>query len=102
MPSLAPTRTGLRSGGDYNPEQWPRRTWREDVELMQRARVDLVSVGAQGSYLFVLNHTDQPASVPVTGSDLVTGNEVRGQVSVAGGGVAVVRATGAAACVSPP
>ena len=37
--------TGLLFGGDYNPEQWPRETWREDVDLMRRAGVNLVTVG---------------------------------------------------------
>ncbi|MEU7957382.1 beta-galactosidase [Micromonospora humida] len=32
-------------GGDYNPEQWPAATWREDVALMRRARINLVTVG---------------------------------------------------------
>ncbi len=32
-------------GGDYNPEQWPARVWAEDVALMRRARVNLVTVG---------------------------------------------------------
>jgi beta-galactosidase len=32
-------------GGDYNPEQWPEATWREDVRLMREAGVSLVSVG---------------------------------------------------------
>ncbi|MEL5991032.1 beta-galactosidase [Microbacterium phosphatis] len=36
---------GILFGGDYNPEQWPREVWREDVELMQRAGVNLVTVG---------------------------------------------------------
>lgn len=36
---------GLCYGGDYNPEQWPEDVWREDVELMRRAGVNLVSVG---------------------------------------------------------
>ncbi len=41
-----PTRTvGLAFGGDYNPEQWPEDMWREDVELMREAGVNLVSVG---------------------------------------------------------
>ncbi len=35
----------LRYGGDYNPEQWPERVWREDAALMRRARVNLVTVG---------------------------------------------------------
>jgi beta-galactosidase len=32
-------------GGDYNPEQWPEETWREDVRLMQEAGVNLVTLG---------------------------------------------------------
>jgi beta-galactosidase len=32
-------------GGDYNPEQWPREIWREDVALMRDAGVNLVTVG---------------------------------------------------------
>ncbi|WP_444662664.1 beta-galactosidase [Cellulomonas sp. CW35] len=53
----APTRRGLASltdrpggrrllyGADYNPEQWSRATWREDVALMRDAHVSLVTVG---------------------------------------------------------
>jgi beta-galactosidase len=47
----APSRTafprvqGLAYGGDYNPEQWSRDTWRDDVRLMREAGVNLVSVG---------------------------------------------------------
>ncbi|MFG1845346.1 beta-galactosidase [Micromonospora carbonacea] len=36
---------GIYYGADYNPEQWPEQTWAEDVELMRRAGVNLVSVG---------------------------------------------------------
>ena len=36
---------GIRYGGDYNPEQWPRATWDEDVALMREAGVNFVSVG---------------------------------------------------------
>ncbi|MEV8347762.1 beta-galactosidase [Streptomyces niveus] len=32
-------------GADYNPEQWPREVWKEDVRLMREAGVNLVSVG---------------------------------------------------------
>ncbi|WP_051367046.1 beta-galactosidase [Hamadaea tsunoensis] len=32
-------------GADYNPEQWPREVWLEDVRLMREADVDVVSVG---------------------------------------------------------
>ncbi len=32
-------------GGDYNPEQWPREVWVEDIDLMARAGVSFVTVG---------------------------------------------------------
>jgi len=32
-------------GGDYNPEQWGEDTWREDIRLMRRARVNTVTLG---------------------------------------------------------
>jgi beta-galactosidase len=41
MPSPLPL---LAFGGDYNPEQWPREVWGEDVELMREAGVDLVTL----------------------------------------------------------
>jgi len=52
-PSAAPTATDrwlsgtsrLRYGGDYNPEQWPRETWLEDIALMKEAGINLVSIG---------------------------------------------------------
>lgn len=31
-------------GGDYNPEQWPREVWDEDVRLMQRGGITLATV----------------------------------------------------------
>lgn len=40
-----PRLEGLAYGGDYNPEQWPRETWDQDVALMAQAGVNLVSVG---------------------------------------------------------
>ncbi|MFE1499765.1 beta-galactosidase, partial [Streptomyces albidoflavus] len=36
---------GIAYGGDYNPEQWPREVWREDVRLMRAAGVNLVTLG---------------------------------------------------------
>ncbi|RKN12416.1 beta-galactosidase [Streptomyces radicis] len=36
---------GLAFGGDYNPEQWPKEVWREDVRLMRETGVNLVTVG---------------------------------------------------------
>ncbi|MGI5396650.1 beta-galactosidase [Streptomyces sp. CA-251251] len=35
----------LGFGADYNPEQWPREVWEEDVRLMREAGVNIVSVG---------------------------------------------------------
>ncbi|MBP2412927.1 beta-galactosidase [Arthrobacter stackebrandtii] len=35
----------IRYGGDYNPEQWSRETWVEDISLMQEAGINLVSIG---------------------------------------------------------
>jgi beta-galactosidase len=40
-----PALEGLAYGGDYNPEQWAREVWRDDVALMREAGVNLVSVG---------------------------------------------------------
>lgn len=34
----------LLFGGDYNPDQWPREIWEEDIELMTRARVNTVTL----------------------------------------------------------
>ncbi|MET0589655.1 MAG: beta-galactosidase [Naasia sp.] len=42
MASLFPA---LRFGGDYNPEQWPREVWDEDVALMRGAGVTTATVG---------------------------------------------------------
>jgi beta-galactosidase len=36
---------GIWFGGDYNPEQWDAATWAEDDALMNRARVNTVTVG---------------------------------------------------------
>jgi beta-galactosidase len=45
---LRPTRPGqqprIEFGADYNPEQWPRSVWDEDIRAMQRAGVTVVSV----------------------------------------------------------
>ena len=35
----------LRFGADYNPEQWPREVWADDVRLMKEAGVNIVSLG---------------------------------------------------------
>ncbi len=36
---------GLSFGGDYNPEQWPRDVWDEDVRLMTEAGINIVTLG---------------------------------------------------------
>lgn len=46
MPDVQwPLPGSIAYGGDYNPEQWPRAVWEEDVALMRQAGVNLVSVG---------------------------------------------------------
>jgi len=45
MHSRWPRLERLAYGGDYNPEQWPREVWEQDVALMREAGVTLVSVG---------------------------------------------------------
>ncbi|MEU5614783.1 beta-galactosidase [Streptomyces sparsogenes] len=39
-----PATPRLAFGADYNPEQWPREVWEEDIRLMRRAGVNIVSV----------------------------------------------------------
>ena len=36
---------GFAFGGDYNPEQWDRAVWHEDMALMREAGVNLVTLG---------------------------------------------------------
>ncbi|MGC4175602.1 beta-galactosidase [Demequina sp.] len=36
---------GILFGADYNPEQWTPDVWREDIDLMRRARVNVATVG---------------------------------------------------------
>jgi beta-galactosidase len=55
-----------------------------DVEVTRR-------VGDEASWLFVINHGDADAQVPVHGQELVTGRAVEGDLVVPAGGVAVVR-----------
>ncbi len=43
--SLIPGLDRIAYGGDYNPEQWPREIWDEDMALMREAGVNLVSIG---------------------------------------------------------
>ncbi|GAA4245218.1 beta-galactosidase [Dactylosporangium darangshiense] len=39
-----PHRPRLAFGADYNPEQWPRHVWRDDVRAMRTAGVNIVSL----------------------------------------------------------
>ncbi|MFJ8129910.1 beta-galactosidase [Streptomyces hydrogenans] len=57
-----------------------------DVEVVRRA-------GANGPYVFVLNHTDEETKVPLdaTGTELLDGGRVNGTLTVPAGGVRVVR-----------
>lgn len=55
MPTPAPRRDirvlshdGLVFGCDYNPEQWPREVWQQDVALMREAGINLVAVNIFG------------------------------------------------------
>lgn len=46
MPTLDDaTRGRILFGGDYNPEQWPEETWKDDVRLMKEAGVTSVTLG---------------------------------------------------------
>lgn len=42
---LAGQQARIWYGGDYNPDQWPEEAWDDDVRLMKKAGVNLVSVG---------------------------------------------------------
>jgi beta-galactosidase len=59
---------------------------RPGVEVVRRS-------GPGQSYVFVINHTDEPASVPVTGTELLTGTPAAGDLTVPAGAVRVVRET---------
>lgn len=39
---------GIAFGCDYNPEQWSRAVWRDDVALMREAGIDLVAINIFG------------------------------------------------------
>jgi beta-galactosidase len=61
----------------------------DGVEVVRRRHVNDGS-----SYLFVLNHSDRAATVAGAGVDLLTGVGHAGAITVAAGGVAVVREDG--------
>ena len=85
---LADGRARLAFGGDYNPEQWPREVWDEDVRLMTRAGVDLATVG-----VFSWAHLEvAPGELRFAWLD-----DVLGRLSDAGIGIDLATAT-----ASPP
>ncbi|WP_328460533.1 beta-galactosidase [Actinoplanes sp. NBC_00393] len=63
---------GIPSAGDKN------------VEVVRRT-------GDGRSYMFVINHGTEPAEIAATGTDLVTGEPVRGLLKLQGGGVSVIK-----------
>jgi len=75
-------------GADYNPEQWPRERWDEDIRLMRQAGVNLVSVNIFGW-----------AGIQVTADEWDFGwlDDILGRLAAAG--VCACLATGTA---SPP
>ena len=46
------------------------------------------------AFLFLVNHAETPATVAATGTDLLTGDNVSGEVTVPAGGVVVLRSSG--------
>jgi beta-galactosidase len=47
--------------------------------------------GPDGRYLVAINHTDKPLEMPASGTELLTGDQCSGQISVPAGEVRVVR-----------
>jgi hypothetical protein len=74
MPAPLPA---LAYGGDYNAEQWPCPDLAEDDR----------------SWAVAINHGTDAATVPLDWNDLVGRTEVSGELTLAVGGVAVIRET---------
>ncbi len=45
FPPLNPRAPFIWHGGDYNPEQWPRAVWDEDIRLMQECDYNIATLG---------------------------------------------------------
>jgi beta-galactosidase len=45
FPPLNPRAPFIWHGGDYNPEQWPRAIWDEDIQLMQECDYTIATLG---------------------------------------------------------
>ena len=41
----------LLFGGDYNPDQWSEAVWEEDVRLMKKAKVNVVTVSRRMAFI---------------------------------------------------
>lgn len=48
--------TKMLYGGDYNPEQWPRHIWDEDMRLFELAGIDIASINV---FSWALNQPDE-------------------------------------------
>ena len=64
------------------------------VEVVRRVTVE---ASGGNSYLFIINHNDRPATVPLpaSGVELLSNVEVAGSIVVASGDVAILREAGA-------
>jgi beta-galactosidase len=73
------TEAGVEPAAEVTPARSP-----NEIDLTRRR-------GADGSWLFVLNHGHSDVSVSVSGHDLVSDRAVEGVLTVEAGGCAVVR-----------
>lgn len=107
---LLPTCRLISHGGVHVPTRDAGRAWYVATRLAPDATAELaarladeagvrrepgarqgVEVIRRGQYVFVLNRTGTGASVPVTGTDLLTGAATDGVATVGAGGAAVIR-----------
>jgi beta-galactosidase len=58
-------------------------TWPAGLDAVRRT-------GASGSYLFAVNHGNEPVRVPVEGTDLVTGHDWTLDTTLAAGDLVVI------------
>lgn len=80
----APSTTAAIIGGVLAEAGVPGLGLPPGVEVVRRSN-------ARASYLFVLNHSDEPTQVPAAGYELLTDTEIREVVRLDPGGVACVR-----------
>ena len=48
-------------GGDYNPEQWTEDIWKEDMELFEKAGIDIVTLNVFNWAMLCLLYTSDAA-----------------------------------------